>query len=242
MENKTGIKLKEQKVQERMETKRPPIFLTGFLAIILIATYIFTLKFYEPAKNIILTGGIMVYPLSFLIVALISKYYGFKEARKSIYISSALYLAFIVLIMIGTIPHSNNLTSSHNAVVQYLLVNNFKDIGSTGFSFYYPTLGQFFGVVVAFLVSHLLYATIYNAIKGYTIDYLAVGLGLFITYILDRLIFIPMLYAKGLYSGFNTFEYLIQCLTSEFITSIIMTILIIIVYVIITSLKKPVKN
>ena len=41
------------------------------ILIMLIATFIFTLKSYEPAKNIILTGGIIVYPFTFLIISFI---------------------------------------------------------------------------------------------------------------------------------------------------------------------------
>lgn len=220
--------------------KEVPAFLTGCLTIILIVAFTFSLKNYEPIRNIIISGGIITYPFTFLIVALISKYYGFKSARKSIYISSLLYIIFMVLIMISAIPQANSMTGIYNSVIQYLFVNNYFTIGSI--SIFYPTLGHFFGVLIAFVVSHLLFATIYNAIHRFTVDYLAVGLGLFISYIIDRLAFIPILYAKGLSQGSNTFEYLIQCLTSEFIASIVASIIVLIIYIVITKLKKTVKN
>lgn len=237
-----GQKRKPLVRKKEDETKKNPTFLTGMLTLILIVSYIFTLKNYEPVKNIVITGGIMVYPLSFLIIAYISKYYGFKTARRSIYTSSILYVMFIVLVMIAVMPHSNNITSDYNVVVQYIFVNNFLSIGESGFSFFYPTIGQFLSIVVSFVISHLLYATIYNALKGFTIDYLAVGLSLFIGYILDRLIYVPILYAKGLMNGANTFEYFIQILTSEFIGAIVMSVAIIIVFAIISAIKKTVEK
>ena len=217
-----------------------PVFLTGLLAIILIIVYPLSLKIYEPAPNIFIMGGIIVYPLTFLIIAYISKYYGFKEARKSIFIASALYLVFMILMMFSIIPVSNNATSGYNMVLQYLFTNNVFYVGET--RIFYPMLGQYFSVVVAFLVSHLLYAAIYNAINKFTVDYLAVGLSVFIAYIIDRLIFMPILYAEGLINGSNTFDYFIKCLTSEFIAAILCSIIIIIVYMIVTSIRKKVKK
>ena len=238
MEKELGVTNKvTKKIKETIVVEKRPVFLTGLLGIILVITYIFTLKNYEPASKLVITGGIVVYPLTFIILACIQKYYGFKEARKSIYISSLLYVAFILLIMIGVIPHANNLTGSQNAVIQYLFVNNSKVL-SESITLFYPTLGQFFAVLIAFVVSHLLFATIYNAIKNYTIDYLAVGLGVFISYIIDRLLFMPILLAKGLKNGYNTFDYLIQSITSEFISAIMASVVIIIVYVIIIQIKK----
>ena len=58
MERELGVKL--------VNEKKTPVFLTGMLAMVLIVAYTFTLKNYEPATNIIITGGIVVYPLTFL--------------------------------------------------------------------------------------------------------------------------------------------------------------------------------
>lgn len=227
-------------VEEKIVEQKTPVFLTGLMTIILIAVYTFTLKSYEPAASLIVTGGIIVYPFTFLITALIFRNYGFKETRKSIFISSLLYVIFFVLMIMCVSPHGNNITSGYNAVVQYLFTNNFFEIGET--RIFYPTLGQFFSVVVAFVVSHLLFAVIYNAIHKFTVDYLAVGLSVFIAYVVDRLLFMPILFAKGLSNGSNTFDYFIRCLTSEFIIAILCSILIVVLYVIITSIKKLVKK
>lgn len=224
----------------RKEENKSPVFLTGLLAILLILTFMFTLKIYEPARNIQITGGILLYPFTFLIMAFISKYYGFKEARKSIFTSSALFVVFILLVMICVLPSASGATSGYNAVLQYVFANNADYIGS--FRYFYPTLGQFFGVLIGFIVSHLLYAVIYNAVHSFTIDYLAVGLSVFIAYIIDRIIFTPLLFAQGLMNGSNTFDYFIKCLTSEFMGAILCSVLIIILYSIITSIKNLFKE
>lgn len=217
------------------EKKRIPIYLTGLLSIMLIATFIFTLKSYEPAKNIILTGGIIVYPFTFLIISFISKYYGYKASREAIFISLLIYISFFVIMIIGVLPQSNATTSAYNTIIQYFFTNSSFNIGKA--TIFYPTLGQFFSVLISYLVSHLLFATIYNAVSKFTIDYLAMGLSLFIAIILDRLIFMPILYFSGLMNQSNSFDYLIKCLTSEFIASIMITILLIIIYFVYTTFK-----
>lgn len=219
---------------------KTPIYLTGLLSIMLIATFIFTLKSYEPAQNIILTGGIIIYPFTFLIIAFISRYYGFKASRKAIFISIFVYISFFLIMMIGVLPKPNAATSGYNSIIQYFFANSSLELGNT--TIYYPVLGQFLSVLISYLVSHLLFAAVYNAVNIFTIDYLAIGLSLFISYILDRLVFMPILFFSGLIDKSNSFDYLIKCLTSEFIASIMITILLIIIYIIFTSVKKAVSK
>ena len=129
-ETKEEIKKEPEKeiiVKTKIVEKKVPTFWTGLLAIILIITYIFTLKSYEPVKNIIISGGVIIYPLSFLIVAIINKYYGFKSARRSIYTSAILYGLFMVLVMIAVFPKANNATQGYNAVVQFIFTNNYPN-------------------------------------------------------------------------------------------------------------------
>lgn len=212
-----------------------PIFATCILAILLVVSYVFTIKVYEPVTNVNVTGGIIFYPLTFLVVAYIAKYYGFKEARKSIFISIGAFFVFILLMMVGVMLPANNQTTSYNAVIQYLYTNDFFMIGD--FRVFYPILGQFFGLSIAFVVSHLLFATVYNAIHGYTADYLAMGLSAFIASIIDRVVFMPLLFLQNLLDEVVTFDYFIKCLTSEFIMTIVAILVIIVLYVIITSVK-----
>ena len=228
--------LRQIEKKKKKEKDVVPAFYTGLLTILLIITYLFTLKLYEPVNNLVLTGGIVSYPFTFLVIALISKKYGFKSARKSIYISSLLYLIFAVFSIIGILPKANEASNQYNIIVQYLLANNFVDV--LGFRLFYPTLGQFFGVLIAYIVSHLLYSTVYNAIHSFTVEYLATGLGIFIAYIIDRLLFVFILFAQGLINGDNTFAYVIQVLTSEFMFATLAAVLVIIIYSIICSIEK----
>lgn len=222
---------------ETKETKEAlPAFAIGAMTILLIATYLFSLKFFEPANNLVLTAGILNYPFTFLITTLICKKYSFKVARKSIYLSAALYALFMFIMMLSIIPTGNEISMQYNAIVQFLFANNATTI--LGIRVFYPTLGQFFGVLVAFIISHLLYATVYNAIRNYTVEYLSVGLSLFIGYIIDRIVFIFILFAKGLYDGSNTFDFVIKVLTTEFMACIVASVTLIILYVIINSFKR----
>ncbi len=235
MENKIGVL---RRPSERVSEKKTPVFLTGLLTVLLIVSYVFTVKTYEPIKNIVISGGILIYPFTFLLIAYISKYYGFKEARKSVFISSGLFAIFILLIILCVIPEPNSATTSYNAVIQYLFTNDYFTIGEQ--RIFYPLLGQFFGLLIAYIVSHLVYSAVYNAIHRYTVDYLAMGLSFFIAAILDRIIFMPLLYLENLLDGLNTFDYFIKCLTSEFMATIVFSIILIIVYIIWTSITDKV--
>lgn len=237
MENKIGVL---KRPSERTSEKKTPTFITGLLTILLIVSYVFTVKTYEPVKNIIISGGILIYPFTFLLIAYISKYYGFKEARKSVFISSGLFVIFVLLIVLCVIPEPNSATTSYNAVIQYLFTNDYFTLGET--RIFYPLLGQFLGLILAYVVSHLIYSTVYNAIHRYTVDYLAMGLSVFIAAIIDRIIFIPLLYLENLLDGLNTFDYLIKCLTSEFMATIVFSIILIIIYIIWTSIVDKTKN
>jgi len=237
MEGNLGVVFKQRKKDEA----KAPVFLTCLLTIILIITYSYTLKMYEPTKNLVLTGGILVYPISFLANIFISKNYGLKAARKSVFTASLMFVMFIVLIMFCAIFTANKATQGHDAMLQYVFVNDVTYIGKT--ALYYPTLGQFFGVLISFLASHILFATIYNALKKVNVnEYLNVGLSVFIAYVVDRIIFIPLLYSEGLIKGANTFGYLIKCLTSEFIAAMLASVLIIIAFAIIVNLSKKYKK
>lgn len=214
---------------------KKPIFSTGLLTIMLIVSFIFTLKIYEPTKNILVTGGILVYPFTFLIVAYIAKYYNFKEAKKSIFTSAGLFAIFILLMAICLIPAANNTTTVYNSVVQYVFASNYFKVADV--HIFYPVMGQFCGILIAFLTSHLLYASIYNAIHKSTADQVAMGLGVFIAGIIDRVVFIPILLLENLLNGSNTLDFLVKCITSEFIATILFMVIIIIIYSIITFIK-----
>lgn len=235
MNNKKGLL---RRPSERVLEAHRPVFATGLLTVILIVAYVFSIKVYEPVENVNVTGGILFYPLTFLIICYIAKYYGFKESRKSIYISTGLFFVFILLTMVGVTIPSNNQTASYNAVIQYLYTNDFIEIDH--FRIFYPILGQFFGMTIAYVVSHLLFATIYNAIHLFTADYLAMGLSAFIAGIIDRVIFMPLLFIENLLDSSVTFDYFIKCLTSEFIVTIVATMIVIVLYVIVVAIKKKI--
>lgn len=232
MKNNLGVL---KRPSDRYKEIKKPTFLIGLMTILMIVSFIFTLKTYEPVKNIIITGGILVYPFTFLIIAYISKYYGIKEAHKSVFTSAILFAIFFLLIMVCLLPNANTATNGYNAIVQYVFANDFFLLGDT--HIFFPTMGQFCGIVIAFITSHLLFASIYNAIHRYTIDYLAMGLSAFISAIIDRIIFVPILLLENLLNGSNSFEFFIKCLTSEFIATIAFVMIIIILYVIITHIK-----
>ncbi len=214
--------------------------LITLLTIILIADYIFIHKNYEPIKNMIITGGTIIYPFSFLVTTFIANKYNKKEARKHIYVSSAMFILFILIIILGLIPKASYTTLVYNSTIQSIFASNMLNIGNV--TIYYPILGAFFGTVIAFIVSHTIYLLFYNLIRSSTINFVAMGLSTLVGLVLDRLIFMLLLYGKNLITGDNSFQYFIKCLTGEFMFAIIMTVVLIIIYVIFSSIKNKKHN
>lgn len=235
MKNKVGVLTRPS-----ARASKKPVMLTSLLSMMLIVTYIFTLKMYEPIKNILVTGGILIYPFTFLVLGYISKYYGYEEAKKSVFASALMYGIFFLLIMICLIPKASNATASYNSVIQYVFANNFWTIGNT--QIFYPIIGQFFGLVIAYIASHLLFVAIYNAIHRYTIDYLAMGLAAFIAAIVDRVVFVPLLLLENLLNGKNEFDFFVKCLTSEFMATIVFIMIAIVGYIVICVCKEKLKK
>ena len=208
----------------------------GLMTISIIVAYIFTLKFYEPVPNVLVTGGIFSYPITFLLTLFITDKYGLKESKKSIYISSSLFLLFLLLIIISLLPVSNTTTMQYNSIVQYLFANNQFHI-TNNIIFYYPTLGQCFGILFGFIISHLLTSIIYNSISKVSSYIVSAGIALFIGYSIDRIIFVILLFIEGLIAKDNTIDFVIRFITSECLASLIASIIILILFIIIKNIK-----
>lgn len=223
MENKKGENI------ARIKKDAPsPSFLTGLLTILLIASFILIPKTYSITENIIIDGSILVYPFTFLILTFMCKRYSFKQIRKSIYLSSILYLVFMFFICLGINPPANSDTSNYNLVIQFIFAGNSKEFGEA--TLFYPMIGQTFGIVIAYFVSHLIYALIFFILKDITIDYLSALLGLFIAYIIDRTIFSPIYCNDFVFGTKPEFDYFIKFLAGEYLFAIFIIIIILLIY------------
>lgn len=240
----TVIKLKDEGVEkpyiEFTENKKgenvakikkdapSPSFLTGLLTILLIASFILVPKSYSITDNIMVDGSILVYPITFFIISLMCNRYSFKQIRKSIYLSTLLYLIFMVIMCLGVIIPANSDTSNYNVVIQFIFAGNSKELGDL--TLYYPLLGQTFGLALAYFISHLIYALVYFIIKDFTMDYLSALLATFISYIIDRTIFIPLYCNNYVFGDKPEFNYFIKFLAGEYLVSLFVIVIILFLY------------
>ena len=250
--NASVIKLKDEDVEkpyiEFTENKKgenvakikkdapSPSFLTGLLTILLIASFVLVPKTYSLSENIMVDGSVLVYPFTFLIISLMCNRYSFKQIRKSIYLSTILYLIFMVVMCIGVVIPANSDTSNYNVVIQFIFAGNAKEFGDV--TIFYPLLGQTFGLALSYFVSHLIYALIYFIIKDFTMDYLAALLAIFISYIIDRTIFIPMYCNNFVFGDKPEFNYFIKFLAGEYLVSLFVIIVILCFYSMFGGRKK----
>ena len=259
IEGTIPIKLKnESDTNEILETKREinvvndgshlkitkndssPSFLTGLLAILLITSYIFIPKTFSLSENIIVDGAAVIYPITFLVIALMCRKYSFKVVRRTIYISSLLYLSFLFLLSMSVLIPANSDTSNYNLVVQYIFAGNMKDIG--GITIYYPLFGQLLSIVLAYAISHLIYSLIYFNLKEFTMDYLAAFLSMFIAYIIDRSLFVPLFNINYVFGSEGEFNYFIKYLAGEFMITVFIVVLLLILYSVFSAIKKGSKK
>ncbi|MEX0447358.1 queuosine precursor transporter [Xenorhabdus sp. SGI246] len=126
--------------------------------------------------NIIVTPGTFIYPFSFLVIDLLSEFYGFRLARKAIYMSLASNLIIVSLLSISTsLPAIPNwgLNDQYNALMNHIL-------------------SAIFASSLSFLVSELVNSYILCKLKDMTNSRflaLRVFFSTFIASILDSFVF-----------------------------------------------------
>jgi len=101
----------------------------SFLIILLSVFYIFSnlaaaKPVYIESLNLIVTPGTFIYPLSFLAIDLLSEFYGFRLARRAIYMSLIANLVIVFLLSVSTvlpaIP-SWGLNEHYNSLIAHVL-------------------------------------------------------------------------------------------------------------------------
>lgn len=103
-----------------MTKERLFIILSATFCVCLIASNIFENVIFE-AGPLTLTGGFLVFPLSYIINDFLSEIYGFKQTRRVIFLAFALNLAFVLIAQLVAIlpesPMSGNGAQEHFAFI-----------------------------------------------------------------------------------------------------------------------------
>lgn len=201
--------------------------------IIILLAYISNGRLISIGNNLSVNLTYFIFPLLYLILSIISNYFGIKETKKVVKSSTISLLIFVLLIMILNLIPSNVDTIESEILFKNLFTPN--DITLFGFKIYYPDLIYLLSFsILSFVTSYIMIA-IYNAVKEETKDFIAFYLSIFISLILFTMILLSI--DAFLIRNLIFKEYMYQ-LTAGFVVIIALSIIILIINSIINALKK----
>ena len=202
------------------------IFLTCLLVIITIICQIFRYKsiYIEPNHVLISSISNIMYPITFLLIILLSKKTSFKQTHKTIINTTIIFLIFMFLLTI-----LNNITSVKDSLTIDIALKEiftpYKHI-INGYTLYYPDILNIIVYTLLFYFSHTIILILYEAMEPYTNKYITFFLSMFIPYTLDTLCYTTII------DVFKEIEFnkMILHLTSNFVLVIVFTILMTLIY------------
>lgn len=213
-------------------SKKGLLLLNNLVFIFLFLSYLSNGRIIEIGNNLSINLTYFIYPLIYLLLAVISNFFGFKEAKKSVKASSIALIITIVIIMVLNLIPSNIDTVNNELLFKNMFTPN--DIKLFGFTIHYPDLIYLASFIILNFITSYIMIAIYNAVKSETKDFIAFYLSIFISLILFSIILISIdsLVINGL-----AFKDYIFVLTAGFIVIIVLSLIILIINSIINALK-----
>jgi uncharacterized PurR-regulated membrane protein YhhQ (DUF165 family) len=202
----------------------------------LLISFIFLDKNIYIGPKLLISAGLLIYPFTFLILTFIYNKYTIKEAKYSIYISFMLLLVFY---LIASIFNSIEAVVSSETVSESLRIiftpNHFiiKNI-----IIYYPNLINLLTFSVIFFITHYIFVVVYEAIESTTNYLIGFILSILIGFILDQLLFTPLVSLPHLIDHSLSYNALIETMTANFIIVIFSSLVMLIIYSINQKKKK----
>lgn len=203
-------------------------YYTFVLTLLLILINIFRNKMINIAPSINVSISTIIYPVSFLLIIIILKKYKFKEAKESILLSSLLVLLFylVVSILCSIVPTTSS-AEINNSLRETFTPNNFH---LYNLNIYYPNLLALFASTSIFILTHYICITIYEVIEDNSNYFIAFMLALLLSFIIDQMLFVPLVNILDIYYGKMSVIDIIQTLTGNFFIVVIMTIILMFLY------------
>ena len=205
--------------------KNNTILILLFILFVIICQ-IFRIKtiYIEPRHILETSISNIVYPFTFLIIALLRKKNTFDNTHKII-----IKTIFTFLIFMFVVTLFNNITPIKNSLdvdiaLKKILTPNYLNIGK--YVINYPNLLSIIAFILLFYFSHTLIIILIDALEPFTNKYIAYFIAMFIPYTLDVLCFTTII---DVFKEVN-FNVLIMHLTSNFILVIVFTILCTLIY------------
>lgn len=204
--------------------KKGLLILNNLVFVLMLLAYISNGRIIEIGNNLSVNLTYFIYPLVYLFLAVICKFFDYKEAKKSIRAASIGLIITIILIMILNLIPSNIDSIESELMFKNLFTPNSLEIA--GFNIVYPNIIYTISfLVLNFGMSYLMVA-IYSAIKNETKDFIAFYLAIFISLVLFTIILLSI--DKLIIAQLDFKSYVFN-LTTGFVVVIVLSIIMLII-------------
>lgn len=181
-----------------------------------------------PRLNI--SACLLIYPFTFLIVAKLYDNYDIKTSKQAIYSSFILLLIFYLLIT--AVNSINGITSSELITNSLRTIFTPETITINNLLIYYPNIINLLTYALIFFISHYIFIVAYEAIEPYTNYFISFILAILLSFILDQILFIPLINLPSMISEFINYQLLIENITASFIAVLFSSIIMLLLFVV----------
>jgi uncharacterized PurR-regulated membrane protein YhhQ (DUF165 family) len=181
------------------------------------------------APNLNISEGLLIYPFTFLLLVLIYDKKGIKEAKQSVFCN---FLLLLIFYLIMSVLNTLDATTTSQIISENLrniftpYYFNIKDI-----YIYYPDMINLLTFSLIYFLSHYIFIITYEAIENNSNFVIGFILAILIGFILDQMLYAPLVNFHNLLNNEITYNNLIEIMTANFICVIFMSVLMLIFYV-----------
>ena len=206
-----------------------------YLFIFVLLSYIFYYKNIYIAPNLVISVSLLVYPFVFLINANNTKSFGTLNTKKMITSTTIGLLLFILLSSILCSFESILDTNIFSTNLRDILAPNNLSLGN--FIIYYPNLYFTFLFIIFYTITNIVFSVIYEAITDNSNFIIGFLLSYLIIFLLDRILFIPLINIGDIINNSLSLINLIKILTANFIIVIFSSIILLFIHYLIKKRK-----
>lgn len=201
------------------------LLLLSFLFLIGI---IFSSKDIYIAPKLIINMGLLIYPITFLLIAIIYQKYQMKEAKRSIIESILIVLVFYLIASLFCSLNSTLDTKSVSVYLRNIFTPNYFELYNI--TFYYPNLFVLFGSCGIFYLSHYIFLVVYEACNDYVSYIISFIIAILIAFIIDQMLYLPIIKLLDLLNNNLSLIAFIERLTANFIIVVISSAILTFIY------------
>lgn len=198
------------------------------LSFLLLIITIFSGKEVYIAPKLIVNLSLIIYPITFLISAIIYHKYKMKEAKSSILSSILIVLLFYLVASLLCSFNSTLDTKLASDTLRTVFTPNYFEIYNL--IIYYPNLLSLLSLLGIYYLSHYIFLIVYEASSEYINFIVAFLISLLIAFIIDQMLYLPVVNSIVLFKGDMSLITFIEKLTANFIVVVVSTVILTFIY------------